>query len=151
MALNDINKVKTYDCKKIIINYGGAPLTGFNDGDFIAIKPSSDRWTKKVGADGEIARSRSNDESSEVTLTLTQTSPANSVLTAFMEADRLSGKSILPLTVVDTISGTTFFWPQAWIKKVPEVTRGKELKQQEWVFDTGQVVSETITGDGFPS
>ena len=147
---SDINKIKTYDAKKVIINYGGAPIRGFNDGDFISIKATSDRWTKKVGADGEVARSRSNDETSEVTLSLSQTSPANSVLTAFMEADRLSNRGVLPLTMVDVISGMTFFWPQAWIKKVPDITRGKELKNTDWVFDTGQNVSELITGDGTP-
>ena len=149
-APSDINLIKTYDAKKVIVNYGGAPIKGFDDGDFVAIKATADRWTRKVGADGEVARSRGNDETSEVTISLSQTSPANSVLSAFVEADRLTGKGVLPLTVVDIISGTTFFWPQAWIKKVPDISRGKELKKLDWVFDTGQAVAETISGDGTP-
>jgi hypothetical protein len=147
---DDIKKVKTYDAKKVIVNYGGAPIKGFDDGDFVEIKAAADRWSKKVGADGEVARSRGNDETSEVTLTLSQTSPANLVLDAFMEADRLTSLGILPLTIVDTILGTTFFWPQAWIKKVPDTSRGKELKPIKWVFDTGQNVAEIISGDGTP-
>lgn len=150
MGVEDISVVKSYDCKKVVINYGGAPIKGFDDGDFVEIKASADRWTKKTGADGEVARTRSNDETSEVTLTLSQTSPANAVLTAFMEADRLSSAGVLPLTIIDTIGKTTFFWPQAWIKKVPDISRGKDLKPVKWIFDTGQVISEIITGDGLP-
>ena len=142
----DLKTVKTYDAKKMLVNYGGSPIMGFTDGDFIEIKASADRWTRKVGADGEVSRSRGNDETSEVTITCSQTSPANSVLTIFLEADRLTGKGILPLTIVDLVSGEDFFWPQAWIKKVPDVKRGKEVQPVAWVFDTGQVIAENIIG-----
>jgi len=147
---SDINTVKTYDAKKVVVNYGGAPIKGFDDGDIVEIKATADRWTKKVGADGEVARVRHADETSEVTINLSQTSPANLTLTLFMEADRLTGKSILPLTILDTVSGTLFFWPQAWIKKVPDIGRGKDLKATKWIFDTGNALSEFITGDGMP-
>jgi hypothetical protein len=139
--------MKTFDAKKVIIIYGGVPLTGFADGTFISVTGAADTFTKKVGADGEVARSRNNDDTSEVTLTLQQTSKSNSYLSLMRAADKASNAGALPLLINDLLGNTLFFWDAAWIKKAPDWERGKELGDQAWVFDTGQPVSEMINGD----
>ncbi len=138
------SKVQTYDPKKVIVTFGGTIITGFADGTFIQISAASDLFSKKVGSDGEVARSRSNDDTYEVTLTLMQTSLSNKVLNAFKEADKLSSTGVLPLTITDVSGAGLFFWPQAWIKKSPGGEYAKEVGDRQWVFDTGQISGESI-------
>jgi len=138
--------MQTYDPKEVIMTFCGIPISGFDDGTFIQVTASSDRYTKKIGADGEVARVRGNDYTSEVTTTLLQTSPSNTILTGFMEADRLTNKGIGPLSITDLSGGSIFFWPHAWIKKCPDYAASKDLEPRAWVFDTGQVAIEGILG-----
>lgn len=138
--------VKTYDPKKVIVTFGGVPISGFADGTFIAVKPASDTWVKKVGADGEVSRVKTNDDTSEVTLTLKATSPSNTYLTGVRTTDKLTGAGVLALTISDLSGTLVLFWPQAWIKKMPEVNRAKELGDTVWDFDTGQISGDTIGG-----
>jgi hypothetical protein len=142
--------VKTYDPKKVIVTFGGVPLTGFADGTFVSVTAPTDRFSKKVGADGEVARTRSNDDTHEVTLTLIQTSLSNSYLSSIAAIDKVSNLGIRPLTITDLSGGTIFFWPQAWIRKTPDTDFAKESGDRAWVFDTGQSIEESVNGDFLP-
>jgi hypothetical protein len=136
--------MNTYDAKKVIIVFRGRQLTGFPDGTFVTVSPSSDTFTKKVGADGEVARSRTNDDTSEVTITHMQTSASNAYLNTIKEEDRLFGTAIGPLSITD-LSGTALhFWPEAWIKKSPGGEFGQEVGERAWVFDTGQPTEDKV-------
>ena len=93
--------VNTYDPKKVIITFGGVPITGFADGTFVQIDPNAEMWTKKVGADGEVTRSQSNDNTHTVQITLQQSSASNDYLSTCMNADKLTGMGMLPLSITD--------------------------------------------------
>ncbi len=139
--------VKTYDPKKVLVTFGGMPLGGYADGTFVSIKAKSDLFSKKVGADGEIVRSRSNDNTHEVTLTLMQSSPSNTYLSTIKNLDRLANLGIRPLSITDLSGSSLFFWPQAWINKDPDADFAKEASDRAWVFETGNVASHDINGD----
>lgn len=137
---------KTYNAKKVIITYNGIPITGFADGTFLTITPARERSTKKVGADGEVARSKSNDHTHEVTFTLLQTSASNNYLSNLLEVDRLTDVGAYPLQVVD-LSGTTLhFWDAAWIKQEADGEFANEISDRAWVLDTGQVAANVTGG-----
>jgi len=142
--------VKTYDPKKVIVTFGGVPLTGWADGTFIGVRGSAERFTKKTGADGEVARARSNDDTHEVTVTLMQSSPSNTYLSTVMNIDRLTNMGIRPLSITDLSGSSLFFWPEAWIKKDPDVDYAKEVGDRAWAFDTGQIGAQNINGDFIP-
>jgi len=133
--------VTTYDPKRVIITFGGIPISGFASGTFINATPSSDRFSKVVGADGEVSRSKSADETSEVTITLLQSSLSNQYLSGVESLDRLTDKGILPLTITDLNGGTLKFWPQAWITKAPDLGFAAEHTDREWTFNTGNVAA----------
>jgi len=130
--------VMTYDAKKVIVALGGVPIGGYADGSFVKVTANSERWTRKVGADGEVNRSRSNDNTSTVDLTLLQTSLSNAYLTTVEKADALTGLGMLPLLITDTNTGKSRFWPQAWIVKTPDDERAKETTDIAWTIHTGQ-------------
>jgi hypothetical protein len=139
-------QIKSYDPNQVIIIYGGVPISGLADGTFIQVT-NADAWSKKVGADGEVGRSKSNDYTSEVTLTLMQTSSSNNYLSGIVAIDKASNAGALPLQILD-LSGTSLhFWPQAWIRKTADAGYSKEIGDRAWVFDTGQPAQNVVGGD----
>jgi hypothetical protein len=139
--------VTSFDPKKVIIIFGGMPIDGYADGAFAEIAANSaDGFTKQVGADGEVARAQSNDNTHSLTITLMQSSLSNQALSTIRNTDKLTGKSLLPLSITDMNGGSLFTWPQAWIHGDPTWGYGKELSERQWVLDTGQATATNFGG-----
>lgn len=125
---------KEYDPKDVVANWGGAQISGYADGTFIAITPAAEANVKTVGADGEVGRARTNDNTYEVVLTLLMTSPSNTVLSIMFQTNLA-----LPLIIKHINGDTLFSAPYAWIRQMPDTEFGKEIGERAWTFDTGQV------------
>jgi hypothetical protein len=136
MAANQL--VSTYDPKKVIITLGAVPIGGYADGTFVQIDPNSETWTKKVGADGEVVRALSNDNTHTIQITLLQTSLSNAYLRTVMNADRLTGLGMLPLSLTDLNTMEEHFWPEAWVTADPSAGHAKETTDKQWTLHTGQ-------------
>lgn len=134
--------VKTYDPKAVIITFKGIPLSGFADGEFVSVVPSSERFTKIVGADGDVSRSKSNDKTHEVSITLQQTSLSNDYLSSQVIADDVANLGKGPLKIADLNGTTVWLWTEAWIRQPPDSAFDKTITERTWVFDTGQVTIE---------
>lgn len=139
--------VKTYDPKFVAVIVGGVPITGFADGTFISVAPASDMFAKVVGADREVARSRSNDDTAEVTITLLQTSLSNDYLSGILTSDKLANAGKVSLQIKDLLGTTLHFFQTAWIKTKPTSEFSKEIGERAWVFDTGQADIENFGGN----
>ncbi len=139
--------VKTYDPKAVVVTFNGIPITGFTDGDFVQVAVANDAFAKKVGANGEVGRARSNDDTAEVTITLMQTSPSNKLLSDVHNLDKATGAGKGPLSIKDLNGESVWYFPDAWIKKAPDFTRGKEIADVAWVFDTGQPSESDMGGN----
>lgn len=125
--------MKTIDPKKVIITFFGRHLTGYADGEYIGIEfPES--FTKVVGADGEVARVKSNDESGEVTLTLLQTSASNGDLSKIALADKITGLGVGPFSMTDLQGGTLVAAAEAWIAKKPKIGYSKSGETRAWTI-----------------
>jgi hypothetical protein len=126
---------------------GLVPFGGYADGTFVEIAPNdADGFKKKVGADGEVSRSKSSDNTHQITVTLLQSSDTNAYLSGIRNADKLTGRSILPLAINDLSGGSMGFWPQAWIKGDPTWSYGKEDTERQWIIDTGQQAEGMYAG-----
>lgn len=135
----------TYDPKQVVITFGGVPIMGFAEDSFVECAPAEERFTRKVGADGEVARSKGANGCYDVTVTLMQTSLSNGVLSAAQVADEATGLGMLPLSITEISSGSEHFFPQAWVEK-PNWSRGKEVGEQAWTFHTGQAAVAVTAG-----
>jgi len=131
--------VRTYDPKQVVVVVGGVPLSGFADGTFISVERANDSFSKVSGADGYVSRSKSNDKSGSVTITLAQTSPSNDILQGFALADELTNNGVVPILVKDVGGRTTFVSAFGWIKKTPSAEFGKEISNREWVLDVADL------------
>lgn len=128
--------LKTYDFKQVAVIVGGRIITGFSDGDAVQVERNEDAWSLQVGAEGEATRSKSNNRSGKVTLSLQQASESNAILSGFAKSDELSNGGLFPLLVKDNSGSSLYAAEQAWIVKSPAATLGMESAAREWVIET---------------
>jgi hypothetical protein len=138
--------VRTYNPQSVILTVGGVPLSGFADGTFVRVERKNDSFSMVSGADGVVSRSKMNDYSGTVTITLAQTSPSNAMLSAFAAADELTNKGIFPISCMDAsssvISGeySLHFSAYGWVKKPASVEYGKDVSNREWTLDCADLM-----------
>lgn len=132
--------VKTYDPKQVAVIVGSQPLTGFGDGDFVSVERNEDAWTLMVGADGESTRSKNNNRSGKITITLQQSSRSNDYLSQLALADELSGRATTNVMIKDNFGTTLYNAATAWIVKQPAITFAKEAGSREWVLETDELI-----------
>jgi hypothetical protein len=136
--------VKTYDPKKFIVTLGTDTIV---DWVSISVTPAGDRFTKNVGADGEVTRTKSNDYTDEVVITLNQSSSSNDVLSQIAFNDRFLGTSIQSLSITDIGGSTITNYPEAWIKQEAAIEVSNELGERAWTLDTGQPTTKNVGGN----
>jgi len=132
--------VRTYDPASVSVLIGGVPISGFADGTFISVERNNPKFQMVSGADGIVSRSKSNDKTGTMTLTLAQTSPSNDVLEGIAALDELSSTGIVPVMVKDNSGRSVHFAGNAWIQQDPTAEFGKELSNREWTFDLADYV-----------
>jgi hypothetical protein len=127
----------SYNPAALIVTIGGVIVSGFSDGDHVVCEREEDNFSKRVGNDGAVGRARNPNKSGTVTVTLLQTSAANDALSALVAADDLinDGLVLFPITVADGSGRSLAAATQCWIKKIPNLTFGREVGDREWVFD----------------
>lgn len=127
--------VRTFDPKSVIVTIGGVPMSGYADGTFLEITADNQQWTKVIGADGFTTRVKSNDYGGVMTLTLSQSSPSNDVLSALLNVDKLSNAGVVPILIKDLSGTTVMFSASGWIQQFPDVTFGNEINNRAWILD----------------
>lgn len=107
---------------------------GYGDGDFLTIEPVSDTVTDVVGTGGEVAISNSMDQRADATLTLLETSDENRVLMQFYNLIKRSNGTVgvFPFEFVDSDTGEVCISTDAYIKRPPAISKGREAKSREW-------------------
>ena len=137
--------VRTYDCKKVLISLGTHIVSGYSDGTFISIEAGGEGITKKVGCDGEVARSIDPDRTAKVTLTLLLTSPTVAWCHQQYVKDRETGDGTFPILVKDLKGGLVFAAENAWIVKPPTRDFDREMPDREIEIDCGDATWEGET------
>lgn len=128
--------VKTYDPSQVALIIGGFNITGFADGSFVTVARNADAFALYIGTDGEGTRAKSSNKSGRITITLSQSSDSNAILSAILLADELSNTGVVPVLIKDN-SGTSLFAAEtAWIVKAPDSEFGRELGSREWIIET---------------
>lgn len=132
----------TYDSTKLTVIVGGVIVSGFSDGDFIMAKREEDLYTKRVGADGHVARVRNGNKSGTIEIKLLQGSPAVAELSALVALDNFlfDGDVLIPISVVSPGTGNELVSStQSWLKSAPEMSFGKEVGERTFVFDCAEL------------
>ena len=130
---------RTYDPNKVVCSFKGNIITGYGKDSRIEAERSEDLFTTQVGCDGEFARSLSRNKSGTVKITLLATSPTNDVLSAALALDELTGAGAGELGIEDTNGTSLAHTSVAWVKKMVPLKRGKEVEENEWTLECGQL------------
>ncbi len=130
--------VYTYSPEDVSLSIGGSLINGFSEGTFITVEREEDAFTKVVGSDGIVTRSKNANKSGTVTLTLKGSSPSNDILSALASKDEIDGSGVSAVIVKDN-SGTTVCAGKGWIRKKAAAEFAKEISDREWTFDIGKL------------
>lgn len=141
--------VTTYDAGQLAIVFAGVPASGFADGEFITCARNEPAFELEIGADGEGVRSKTNNRSGQMTLTLIQGSAVNDLLSQIANVDENSpnGDGIGPFLVKDNSGRTIITASAAWIRERPEVSFARESSAREWVLETANLEFVNIGGN----
>lgn len=131
--------VRTYSPKEVIIAIGGVPMSGFADGTFLEISADAQQFTKVIGADGYATRVKTNNYAGTLTLTLSQSSPSNDILSGILAADRLANAGVVPILIKDLTGTTIIFSATGWIQQFPDLAYGNEINNRAWVLDLAEM------------
>jgi len=128
--------MKTYDPSQVVTTVGGRVIGGFAPGTFIEAERTEDAYTMTVGIDGEGTRSKSNNKSGTVKLTLLSSSDSNDVLSGFAAADALNNGGLVPYLTKDMSGRAIITAEQVYIKKFPILGFDNEVREIEWTLET---------------
>lgn len=111
-------------------------ITSYAEGSFINIEPVSERFVPVYGAKGEAYRAHNPVSAFNLTLTLSQTSHSNDVLTMMLNQDRDSLDGTFNLTFKDSSGTTIFFEREAYIGQEPSqsFSGGGGIESREWTI-----------------
>jgi hypothetical protein len=135
--------LRTYDPDQFFCSLAGIPISGYADGEWITVEPESPSFDDVVGTDGEVTRSKTNDERATVTIKLMQSSPVNDLLSALHTVDKNSpGGAGVGVFFLQDLQGTfQQSAEKAWISKGPDVALDRTATAREWVIRVAKLVS----------
>ena len=143
-----------YDPASVTITLGGHSVTGFADGSFVSVSQTENSFEVQVGSDGETVRSRSNNRSGTVTITLVHTSASNDFLRSLHSLDiaarsrevgiNSEGAGIRSFQIKDLNGNTLISANSTWISKYPDVEFDRESTSREWELTTDKLVFEGL-------
>ena len=136
--------LKTYDAKAVSVVVGAQIITGFADDSKVSVERTDDAFTMTSGVDGDATRSKSNNKTGSITITLKQTSDSNDFLSSLADADELANNGVVPVIIKDNGGRTLYTAAEAWIRKRPVGEFGREAGDREWVLDCAALIM--ITG-----
>lgn len=128
---------RIYNSDEVTVSFAGIPIEEPIDGEFLTITWTSDGFTSTVGANGEVARSKTNDNRATIEIRLMQTSPTNAALSAVWLADKNApgGAGIGGFLVAD-LNGTSLHTAgNAWIRRSPDVSYANEPGERVWTIE----------------
>lgn len=126
-----------YDADQVTVALGAILCDGFQDGSFVEIAQDEATFTKKVGADGKVSRSKTLNRAGKVTITLMSTSLSNDFLSALhiLDRDAPNGAGIVPLYIRDRSGRALYTAAQAWVAKAPDVSFDREATPRAWEIE----------------
>lgn len=131
---------KNFDINKVALVVGTFPIE-FEEVEIV----TPDGFIRKVGAQGEVTWSKINDETAEVTITVTQGSESNKFLDDLYQADRASPGGITYGCFLKDVLGQSLF-TSAFGRLMKQASQkfAAESDVRVWVYSAGK--SRSIVG-----
>ena len=125
----------TYNAAEVSVIVGTKGLKGLAEGSFVKVARDEDSFTKKVGSDGEVTRSKTNNRTGSIEITLDQSSPDNSYLQSLVNTDENTGAGIVPSKVMDQSGDYVAVAAESWVRKPADNEFGRDSGERTWIID----------------
>lgn len=125
---------KVYDPHQLSVVFGVTPINGFAEDTMISIDVEEPQYNATTDIHGNVTRFRVNRNMAKITITLTQSSPSNDVLSSYVEADRINNSGIFAVMIKDPNGTTLFSSTDAYVEQVPSTSFGNDNKDREWII-----------------
>ncbi len=122
-------EAKTYDANDVTVIVDGTFLTGFGE-DLVSVSKDEENWATTVGAQGDVVRSKVNNDLGTITVTLQASSPQVLYLNGLANSGKLVPVSVIYNGTPKETSTAT----QAYIKKPADREYGNESGDREFEF-----------------
>lgn len=136
--------VKRYDAAQVTLVFMGILIdSGFAEGEFLTLTQSAPTYEVVVGTDGQVSRSRTNNQHATIKVKLAQTSDGNTFFGALLNAGILAknGADIGPMLIRDRVSGICQYTAsKCWIAAPPEVTLDNKVTTREWELQCADLI-----------
>lgn len=129
-----------YNAGDVSVIVGTRSLSGFGETSVVSIERDEDAFIKQIGADGEVTRSKTNNRTGSLTITLQQMSESNDFLSNLAQTDELTGQGTFPVLVRDANGNTLAVADTAWIRKLPVSAFARDAGEREWIIDCADLV-----------
>lgn len=128
--------LRHYDPDQISLLVAGIPIKGFADGEFLTLEMEADAFSDVVGSDGEVTRSKTNDNRATATIKLMQSSDSNDLLSALYNTDLKApnGAGVGAFLVRDRSGRSLYAATACWIMKAPDISLDRTATAREWVI-----------------
>lgn len=130
-----------FDPRNCILMYGGALIDDYAPDTFIEIEFNSPRYNTAVGATGKGIRSKRNDKSAVVRVSLLPGGISNLQFQAAAAADDSSNAGALPLKISDLGTGRSWTAVGAWVRAEPGASLQSEAQPQVWELETDELLA----------
>lgn len=123
----------TYSPVDVDASILGIDVEGFSSDTFINITPDNPTFTYRRAMDGSTVATMNRYSTYTVTLTLHQSSPANTWLHLLYGIFKEQGiQFIMPVLIKDKSGTTSFFATDCWFDLEPSTTFSNKVENTEW-------------------
>lgn len=128
----------TYDAKDTSIVVDSTYITGLGE-DMISAEKEEDFFSPSVGAQGDVVKSQINNPLGTITIYVQPTSPQKSFLLSLSKRTEP-----FPIWAVNKKLGERFGGTMANLLTFPEIARGAEAEDMEFVFQVFDLTVEAV-------
>lgn len=112
----------------------------YSPDSLISISKDENYYNTIKGATGGIERVRVEDNTHTLTISLSQTSPTNTILNALATLDRYSGNGFFPIFAKDASGQSLFIASSCWIESPPEASYTGSVETRVWTIRCHEMV-----------
>ncbi len=129
---------ETFDPVNLKIVVDDNIIEGFAE-TMVSISRPNPMWVSQVGATGHVCRIKTNDFTTDVSITLQQCSISNEALSSIVEDDEKINDGVFTITII--YQGTTILdSSSAYIEKMPDASWGNSPSDWEWTIKCARAI-----------
>lgn len=140
--------VATYSPGEVSLYIAGLhQVTGFSPNSIIQITKDEPYFKKFKGAHGKNERMTVPDKTYTLEISLSQTSPSNSVINALATLDHISGIAQFPVFAKDSSGQSVFLSAACWVESPAVASYGSDIASRVWTITCTEMIFG-LSGNG---